>query len=265
MITLFVLIVRYSGLCYYSGAELYYFSGRNLLGKIILLIDDDQDVGRLVEVILSPMGFTVYQAFTGLDGLRRSYELHPDLVILDVMMPDLNGFDVCIRLREMSSVPILMLTAYSNEKEMLRGFSVGVDDFVKKPFNKNELEARVRALLRRSTSRESSSSHPYIHAYEDPILAIDLSLQTVKIKGKVVELTPREYSLLAYLVRQQGKIVSKRELAREVWGDQTPSGISNTSLYVFYLRKKIQDGEHGHRYIQTQWGRGYWFEPREEK
>lgn len=235
------------------------------MGKTILLIDDDPAVGRLVEVILSPLGFTVYQAFTGLDGLRRSYELHPDLVILDVMMPDLNGFDVGIRLREMSSVPILMLTAYSNEKEMLRGFAVGVDDFVKKPFNKNELEARVRALIRRSIPRKSSTSHSYIHAYEDSILAVDLSLQTVKIRGEIIELTPKEYSLLAYLVRQQGNIVSKRELAREVWGDQTTSSMSNTSLYVFYLRKKIQDGEHGHQYIQTQWGRGYWFKPREEK
>lgn len=233
------------------------------MGKVVLLIDDDPDVGRLVEMILSPMELTVYQAFTGLDGLRRSYELHPDLVILDVMMPDMNGFEVCIRLREMSSVPVLMLTAYSDENKMLRGFGVGVDDFVKKPFNKNELEARVRALIRRSTTRKSASSIPYVHAYEDPVLTIDLSSQTVKIKGKVVELTPREYSLLAYLVRQQGKLVTKRELAREVWGDQTPSGTSNTSLYVFYLRKKIQDGEHGHRYIQTQWGRGYWFEPRE--
>ncbi|KAA0264999.1 MAG: DNA-binding response regulator, partial [Chloroflexi bacterium] len=164
------------------------------MGKVVLLIDDDPDVGRLVELILSPMDLTVYQAFTGLDGLRRSYELHPDLVILDVMMPDLNGFEVGIRLREMSSVPILMLTAYSNEKEMLRGFSVGVDDFVKKPFNKNELEARVRALLRRSAPRKASSSIPYVRAYEDPILMVDLSSQTVKIKGKVVDLTPREYS-----------------------------------------------------------------------
>lgn len=233
------------------------------MGKVVLLIDDDPDIGRLAEMILEPLDLKVYQALSGLDGLRKSYELHPDLVILDVMMPDLNGFEVCTRLREMSSVPILMLTAYSNEKEMLRGFGVGVDDFVKKPFNKNELEARVRALIRRSTTQKSSSSIPYVHTYEDPILTIDLSSQTVKIKGKVVELTPREYSLLAYLVRQQGNLVSKRELAREVWGDQTPSGISNASLYVFYLRKKIQDGEYGHRYIQTQWGRGYWFEPRE--
>lgn len=231
------------------------------MGKKILLIDDDPDVGRLVEAILNPMGLTVYQAYSGLDGLKKSYEIHPDLVILDIMMPEMNGLDVCVRLREMSSVPILMLTAYSNEKELLRGFSVGVDDFVKKPFNKNEFEARVRALLRRSNDRKAASI-PYIHSYEDPVLTIDLSSQIVKLQGKIIELTPREYHLLAYLVREQGKIVSKRELAREVWGDLTSSGATNASLYVFYLRKKIEDGKHGHQYIQTWWGRGYWFEPR---
>jgi DNA-binding response OmpR family regulator len=234
------------------------------LGKIVLLIDDDPDVGRLVEIILNSIDLTVYQAYNGLDGLKKSYEIHPDLVILDVMMPGLSGFEVCERLREMSSVPILMLTAFSSEKEMLRGFSLGADDFVKKPFNKNEFEARVRSLLRRSTSRKKDTIS-YIHSYEDAIFKIDLTSQTVKIKGKIVELTPREYSLLAYLVREQGKIVSKRELAREVWGDHKPSDMSNTSLYIYYLRKKIQDGEHGHWYIQTQRGRGYWFEPREEK
>ena len=235
------------------------------MGKKVLLIDDDPDVGRLVELILGSMDLTVYQSYTGLDGLKKSYEIHPDLVILDIMMPGMSGFEVCERLREMSSVPILMLTALSSDKEMLRGFSVGVDDFVKKPFNKNELEARVRSLLRRSTTSHKTDLISYIHSYEDSILKIDLTSQTVKLKGKIVELTPREYNLLAYLLREQGKIISKRELAREVWGDQTPSGMSNTSLYVFYLRKKIQDGDYGHQYIQTQWGRGYWFEPREEK
>ena len=234
------------------------------MGKKILLIDDDPDVGRLVEAILSPMDITIYQSYSGLEGLKMSYEIHPDLVILDIMMPGLSGFDVCARLREMSSVPILMLTAYSNEKEMLRGFAVGVDDFVRKPFNKNEFEARVRALLRRSNDRKSDSV-PYIHSYADTVLTIDLSSQIVKINGDIIELTPREYNLLAYLVREQGKIVSKRELSREVWGDQTSSGSMNTSLYVFYLRKKLQDGMYGgHHYIQTLWGRGYWFEPRKE-
>ena len=234
------------------------------MGRKILLIDDDPDLGRLVDTILRPMDLTVYQSYSGPDGLKKSYEIHPDLVILDIMMPGMNGFDVCARLREMSSVPVLMLTARTNEHDMLHGFSVGVDDFVKKPFNKNEFEARVRALLRRSNDR-SKGPVPYILSYEDPVLKIDLSTQTVKLDGEIVEFSPREYSVLSYLVREQGKIVSKSELAREVWGEPVSGGLANPSLYVFYIRKKLRDGSHGHRYIHTLWGRGYWFEPRKEE
>lgn len=234
-----------------------------LLGKKILLIDDDHDLGRLVEVVLHPLELTVYQAYSGHDGLRKFYEIHPDLVILDIMMPDLNGFDVCNRLREMSSVPILMLTARTNQNDMLQGFNAGVDDFVRKPFNKNEFEARARALLRRSHERGPGETS-YILAYDDTVLGIDLTTKTVKINNKIIELSPREYSLLAYLVREQGKIISKHELAREVWGEAIPSGLSNPSMYIFYLRKKMEDGQHGHQYIHTMWGRGYWFEPRKE-
>jgi DNA-binding response OmpR family regulator len=235
------------------------------MGKKILLIDDDPDLGKLVEAILRPMEHTVYQSFSGPDGLKKSYEIHPDLVILDVMMPGLSGFDVCVRLREMSSVPILMLTARTNESDMLHGFSVGVDDFVKKPFNKNELEARIRALLRRKNQQNEPSTHSYILSYEDPLLQIDMSSQTVKLNGNIVELSPREYSVLAYLVHEQGKIVSKGELAREVWGEPVSGGMSNPSLYVFYLRKKLMDGKFGHQYIHTIWGRGYWFQPQKEE
>jgi two-component system KDP operon response regulator KdpE len=231
------------------------------MGKKVLLIDDDPELGRLVDVILRPIDITVYQSYSGPDGLKKSYEIHPDLVILDVMMPEMNGFDVCVRLREMTSVPVLMLTARTGENDMIRGFNVGVDDFVKKPFNKNELEARVRALLRRS-NHNNDDVDSYILSYEDSVLEIDLPSQTVKLRGEVVELSPREYTLLACLVREQGRIVSRRILAKEVWGDPAASSMANSSLYVHYLRKKLQDGEHGHQYIHTLWGRGYWFERR---
>ena len=231
------------------------------MGKKVLLIDDDIDLGRIIDEILRPMNLTVYQSHTGPEGLKKAYEIHPDLIILDVMIPGLSGFDVCSRLREMSSVPILMLTARSNESDMLHGFSVGADDFVGKPFRKNELEARVRALLRRSNVRKETVDS-YIRSYEDSDLEIDLTSQTVKLCKEIVELSPREYNVLAYLVREQGKIVSKHELAHELWGEPVADGLSNPSLYVFYLRKKIHDGEHGHQYIHTFWGRGYWFEPR---
>ena len=230
-------------------------------GKKVLLIDDDVDLGRMVELILRPVEVTVYHSYSGIDGLKTAYDIHPDLVILDIMMPGLDGFDVCTRLREISTVPILMLTARSNEKDMIRGFNLGVDDFVRKPFNKNELEARVRALLRRSNnSKDHSQSH--IQAYKDSVLEININCATVKLCNEIVELSPREFDLLSYLVQEQGKILSHHELSREVWGEFQMNGASLVSLYICYLRKKIQDGQHGHEYIRTNWGRGYWFDSR---
>ncbi len=233
------------------------------MGKKVLLIDDDPDLGRLVDIILRPVDITVYQSCSGLDGLKKSYEIHPDLVILDVMMPEMSGFEVCTRLREMTNVPVLMLTARTGENDMIHGFNVGVDDFVRKPFNKNELEARVRALLRRS-NQHTLEVDSYILSYEDSVLEIDIPSQTVKLQGEIVELSPREYKLLVCLVREQGRIVSRRVLAKEVWGDSASSSMANSSLYVHYLRKKLHDGEHGHQYIHTLWGRGYWFDGQKE-
>lgn len=114
------------------------------MGKKVLLIDDDPEVGRLVEMILRPIEITVYQVYLGTEGLRKSYETHPDLVALDIMVPEMDGFEVCTPLRELSSVSILMLTARAKESDMVQSFSLGADDFVRKPFNKRELEARAR-------------------------------------------------------------------------------------------------------------------------
>ena len=231
------------------------------MGKKVLLIDDDVELGRIVETVLRPIETTVYQVYSGKEGLKKAYELQPDMIILDIMMPEMDGFDTCARIREFTTIPILMLTARSNENDMIRGFNLGVDDFVRKPFNKNEFEVRVRALLRRSetTNRDHLS---YIHSYADSVLEIDLSNQTVKLCGEILNLSPREYELLAYLVREQGKIVSHHELTRQLWGEFQLNGNSNISLYVCYLRKKLHDGNYGHEYIRTNWGRGYWFEGR---
>lgn len=232
--------------------------------KKVLLIDDDPDLGRLVEMVLRPIEIILYQSYSGGEGLRRAYELHPDLIILDVMMPHMDGFEVCTRLRELSKVPVLMLTASGDPRAMIRGFNLGVDDFIKKPFLTDELEARVRALLRRSEIHDDRDTNKVI-AYRDNWLEVDLISHTVRLDGNIVELTPREYGLLDFLVREQGKILTHAELVKEAWGEPFISSAHTiSSLYIFYLRKKIQDGLHGHQYIHTFWGRGYWFEPRQD-
>lgn len=232
------------------------------MNKKVLVIDDDPDLGKLIELILMPLEITVYFASSGADGLKLAYMIHPDLVILDVMLPGMDGFEICSHLREFSNFPIMMLTARVHENDVLHGFNMGASDYLKKPFSRVELEARVRALLRRSDIQNLGETS-YITAYTDPILEVNLSSKIVKLKGEFVELSPTEYDLLACLVREQGTIISHRELVRTVWGELAVNYISEASLYVYYLRKKLKDGQHGHQYIRTLWGRGYWFAPRQ--
>lgn len=239
--------------------------GRVVLMKKVLLIDDDPDLGHLVEAVLRSVEVVLYQSYSGEEGLRKAYEIHPDLVILDIMMPSMDGFEVCSQLRNLSKVPILMLTASSDPQAMMHGFDLGVDDFVKKPFVNGELEARVRALLKRSEYGNNGNDAGKVSAYRDASLEVDLTTHTVRLQGEIIELTPREYALLDCLVREQGKILSHFDLVRRAWGEPFVSSANTlSSLYIYYLRKKIQDGQHGHQYIHTFWGRGYWFEPRKE-
>jgi DNA-binding response OmpR family regulator len=140
---------------------------------------------------------------------------------------------------------------------------VGVDDFLKKPFNKDELVARVLALLRRSQEQNHVVT-PIISFYKDSFLEIDLSSEIVRLYGKIVELSPKEFAVLACLVHEQGKILSHRELVRKVWGEMYMDGAAISSLYIYYLRNKLQDGKNGHKYFHTLWGKGYWFAPRKE-
>ncbi|MGB8984655.1 MAG: response regulator transcription factor, partial [Anaerolineales bacterium] len=229
----------------------------------ILVIDDDPDIAKLLTTMLKPQGFTVYYACDGEEGLKNAYELHPDLIVLDIMMPCVDGWHVCTRLRELTDVPILMLTARSAETDMLRGFLSGADDYMKKPFSKAELEARIRALLRRKTSHSGDTGSGISH-YKDRLLNINLETQVVELEGRVLDLSATEYSLLACLVRNMGRTVTHSQLFREVWGSEYGDISGTLTLYIYYLRKKIEDSRHNHQYIHTQWGRGYCFMPLNE-
>ena len=205
------------------------YGGGSITGARVLVIDDDPDTTTLVTSVLKPNGYVVYRACDGREGLKNAYELHPDLVILDIMMPDIDGWDVCTRLRELSDVPILMLTARSAEADMLRGFGLGADDYMKKPFSSAELEARVQALLRRQKNHFGTSG---INHYADEILSIDLETGTVELEGRALDLSTTEYSLFACLVRNLGRTVTHRQLLREVWGCEYEDISTNLTFYI---------------------------------
>jgi DNA-binding response OmpR family regulator len=226
--------------------------------KTLLIVEDDAELNKMIVAALQRRGFDVLSATHGRQALQTAYEAHPDLVILDVMMPEIDGFQVCQRLREMSDVPIVFLTAKAEEEDLVRGFSLGADDYVKKPFSLTELEMRIRAVLNRANHDKSETTK----LYEDGILKIDLVRQHVFRRREMVHLTPTEFRLLSSLVRRQGSVVSHKELLGEVWGEGYLDATACLSLYIRYLREKIEEDPGDPQYIRTKWGIGYWFEPR---
>jgi two-component system KDP operon response regulator KdpE len=221
----------------------------------VLVIDDCPDLLRIVHLYLKRESYKVFTATSGKEGLQRTCNLQPDLVILDVMMPDMDGWEVLTRLRKMSDVPVMMLTAKGREADIVRGLSLGADDYVTKPFGTAELIARVRALLRRS---RVPSLAPRTR-YRDNGLSIDLDRQEVLLNHEPVDLTPTEFRLLSVLVQNAGKVVPYRTLLTRVWGDEFANEIHYLKLYVRHLRQKIEEFPSNPRYILTEWGVGYRF------
>lgn len=224
----------------------------------ILVIDDDPNVAELIRLILKPRGLTIYHAINGQEGLKQAYELQPDLILLDVMMPEYDGYEVCARLRELSDVPIVMLTAKSQSSDVTRGFAVGATDYVKKPFSNDELVSRIESLLRRKKSNDASAN---LTKYSDGLLEVEFASHTVTLQGEEVAFTPTEFKLLAFLIRHPNKTLSTRNLLSEVWGDAYTHDKALLSLYIHQLRQKLKEKETHHSYIKTHWGQGYWFNP----
>jgi two-component system KDP operon response regulator KdpE len=220
----------------------------------ILIIDDDITLIDLLGQALRKEGFRVLDADNGIDGLQKLYKHRVDLVILDVMMPRMDGWETCIRIRDISDVPVIMLTAKDEEDDALRGFQCGVDDYVTKPFSFAELTARVRAVLQR-TQKGPPETHRNVHVFNE--LVIDADNSQVTVRGKPVNLTPTEYQLLLTLADNAGRILSHEQLLSQVWGPEYVGEPGYVKRYVWYLRQKIEDDPGDPEYILTERGFGY--------
>ena len=223
----------------------------------ILVIDDDADIRGLVAALLERAGLSVEQAEDGRSGLRALHRTPPDLVVLDVSMPDLDGWQTLERIRDLSEVPVLMLTARGEELERVRGLQAGADDYVVKPFGRQELVARVQALLRRA-GREAAQQQEH---YVDDRLTIDFAQRTVTFDGGAVSLTPLEFRLLAAFVRHPRQVLSRDQLLELVWGDAYGVSGDQVKLYVGYLRRKLAPEDPAAAPIETVRGFGYRYKP----
>jgi DNA-binding response OmpR family regulator len=223
----------------------------------VLVIEDEADIRQLLRTMLEREGFSVTEAMLGRDGVRLFHQKQPNLVILDVGMPDLDGWQVLERIRDMSDVPVLMLTALSTERDKVRGLNAGADDYLTKPFSRVELLARLQAVGRRQISKGEP-----VTTFDDGTLHIDFAHQEVTVDGETIILTPTEYRLLATLARHQGQVLSSDQLIELAWDD--PSGLapSRVKYAVLRLRRKLGWDESDEGPIETVRGFGYRYRSR---
>lgn len=224
----------------------------------ILVIDDDATLSELVSYILKAEGYATVIANDGKEGLAKFAAEKPDLVLLDVTMPKMDGFEVCQRIRQSADTPIIMLTAQGNEEHMVRGLDLGADDYVVKPFLLKPFMARVRANLRRAGAPLMA---PDKVTYRDEYLSVDLENRRVLIKGEVVKLTPTEFKLLATLVKYKGRILEFRPLLEQVWGFEYIDDIDYLRVYIWHLRRKIEPDPKNPIYLLNELNIGYLFSP----
>jgi two-component system KDP operon response regulator KdpE len=225
------------------------------MGDKILVIDDEEVTVHLLQTLLELNEFEVIKAYRAEDGLRKAYRNHPDLVLLDIMMPDMDGWEVCRRLRELSDMPIIFLTAKAESKDIVRGLEMGADDYVLKPYDNDELVARIRAHLRRVPRNALSEEL----VFDGGRFRINFMNREVIIDSEICHLTPKEFALLSILARNAGRVLTRQELVAEAWGSEYLDAVDSLKLYIHYLRKKVERDPNNPDYILTSRGVGYRF------
>jgi DNA-binding response OmpR family regulator len=220
----------------------------------ILVVDDDMSLAKTLGHILASAGYKPLLAYTAEDGLILSHKQQPDLALLDVMVPVMGGWELCRRLREITAVPIIFLTALDGVDNVVQGLEMGADDYLVKPFEQAELLARVKAQLRRAAGGSKALRR---HELSGGDLIIDLNARLVWVRGDMVDLTPREYDLLAALAEQVGHVVKASDLVERAWQMHDEKAAENVKPYIHYLRKKLEIDPAAPRWIQTVRGVGY--------
>lgn len=232
------------------------------MGKTILIVEDEQNIVDILSFNLEQEGYDTLEAYDGPTGLQLALEQNPDLILLDLMLPGMNGFDVCREVRRSgSSTPILMLTAREEEADKVLGLELGADDYMEKPFDSKELVARVKAVLRRYKAAPAAKEQPAIKCVEYPDLIVNQTNYSVIYNGKTIDMPPKELELLYFLASSPNHVFTREQLLDQIWGYEYIGDTRTVDVHIKRLREKIKDHESWR--IATIWGIGYKFEVRQ--
>lgn len=223
----------------------------------ILVVDDEKLIVKGIRFSLEQDGMEVTCAYDGEEALENAKNTEFDIILLDIMLPKLTGLEVCQQIREFSNVPIVMLTAKDDDMDKIMGLEYGADDYITKPFNILEVKARIKAIMRRTTVRDSASNAPKTIVNGD--LRLDCDSRRVYIAGKEVNLTAKEFDVLELLALNPNKVYSRENLLKLVWGSDYPGDVRTVDVHIRRLREKIESNPSEPRYVHTKWGVGYFF------
>lgn len=230
------------------------------MNEKILVVDDEKLIVKGIKFSLEQEGYQVECAYDGEEGLKMAADNNYDMVLLDLMLPKIDGMDVCRQIREFSDVPVIMLTAKGDDMDKILGFENGADDYITKPFNILEVKARMKAIFRRnqliSQGKDRKNSNGYVVAG----LCFDFENRSLSLDGKILNLTMKEFDLLELLVKNQGKVYSRESLLNLVWGYEYPGDVRTVDVHVRRLREKIEPNPGEPTYVHTKWGVGYYFQ-----
>jgi DNA-binding response OmpR family regulator len=221
----------------------------------ILVVDDEELLVKGIRFNLQNEGYEIFTGSNGIEAVEKARENSPDLIILDVMMPEMDGMTACARIREFSNVPIILLTAKTDDMDKLMGFEHGADDYVTKPFNILELKARVRALLRRSGAKSEEAAT----ALSIGSITLDLNARNAYRNGQIADLTAKEFDVIEFLMRNPNRVYSREALLDTIWAYEYRSDIRTVDVHIRRLREKLEDNPADPQYIMTKWGVGYYF------